>query len=300
MSEENIRSEDLIELPGLKRIAIQFLRGLFGVFNFMADSVKHRKALIAVGFLVGLICGYAYHKTNPPQFEVTMLVESSTLHKGTVSELMNELNFMVKTSSFKKLAEALALTEPESRQISTLGTFTVNNESLENDTSSRLHDPFKITAKLKDVGLSGKVQTGIINYVNNKPTLRKRKDDFRAIYSEQLAFIQIELAKLDSLKKEYTHFIASAKMSAAVNNNAFDPASLFTQSSALMTQKEAILIWLSKDAESITLLDEFKGTVSPQSASLRMSLLASAALGVLACMLLSLILEINQKLKKYT
>jgi hypothetical protein len=98
---------------------------------------------------------------------------------------------------------------------------------------------------------------------------------------------------------EYNRFLATSKISATYYNNAFDPAKIYEQSEKLMDEKEKILDWQSTDAMPIVVIDEFKSTLAPQSASL----LKSLALGTFAFVglsfILGLLLDLDKRIRKY-
>jgi len=299
MSEENIKSEDYISIPGFKKIVIFLLRSFFSLFRLIVDVIRSSKILLACGLVTGLIVGYSYYNTRPKYYEVSMITESALLNKRTIAEMVDQLNQLVKTGSTTKLASELQISEREARQLIAIEALNFDNDPLEKDTSTRKHQPFKINAAIKENDLADKMQTALVSYFNNKPSLKKIQEDKKEIYQQKLVFIDKELAKLDTLKTDYNKFLANSKISVTIYNNAFDPAKIYEQSLKLMEEKEKILEWQSTDAQPILVIDEFKSTLAPQSASMSKSLVLGCAAFVGFSFILGLLFVLEKRIRKY-
>ena len=299
MDEQNIRSDDYINLGVLKKILVQILYGFFAFCRYIFKVLNRGKLLMIAGLIAGLVVGYSYYSTRAKYFEVSMVARSTELTNNAISEMVKQLNQLAATGSHKKLAEALKLSELESRDIAFLASYTLANEPLEVDTFLKIHRPFKIVAQIRDTGLTAKFQQGLFLYFNDKPYLKKVKEGQRKIYETKLAFINAELANLDTLKKEYNRFLASGKISSTVYNNAFDPAEAYVQSNKLADQRDLVLEWLIKETDAVAVIDEFKSTSSPQSFSLAKSLIISVLLFLAGSFLLALVIELNRTSKTY-
>lgn len=300
MNEEKTNPEDYIAMPSLKRLIVEILQFFFSILNQFSAVLKNRKILLFAGLVLGLLVGSYYYYNKSRQFEVLMIAESSNLHVGTVAEMVKNLNSLIVTKSFQSLSRDLQMTENETMQIGLIAALGMDNDLLEKDTSSRFHQPFKIVANISNGELTGKLQNALVNYFNNKLNIKKMSDDQVKIYKERLAFIDKELAKIDSLKVQYTHFLASSKVSATFYNNVFNPADIYRQSSALMNDKEEALSWLSTSSEPLIVIDEFKSMANPKSASLFRTLFIGAAIGFSTSFLFGLLIELNEKTKKIT
>jgi hypothetical protein len=300
MNEENIKSDDYISIPGFKKIILLILHSFFTVFHQIVDVIKNSKLLLAAGLVTGLVVGYSYYTTRPVFYEVTMIAESTQLPKRTVGEVVNQLDQLIKTGSHSKLASELNLSDKEARQLSSIEASTFDNESMQSDTSSKMHQPFKIVATIRQNDLADKIQLGVANYLNNKPSIKRLKEDKIRITNIKLALIDRDIAKLDTLKTEYNKFLASGKISTTFYSNAFDPGNIYEQSIAILDEKEKLMTWLSTDSLPILVIDEFKPISAPQSASLFKSLLWGTVIAVGICFLLGLFIELDRKIRKYT
>jgi hypothetical protein len=299
MNEENIQSEDHIDLPPLKKISIQILRSVFSVMDLFAEVIRKSKLLLLTGLITGIVVGFSYYSSRPAYFEVSMIAESSAAYRKTLSEMIKSLNALIGTRSQSKLASMLYISESQARQISLVEMTGLSNESLENDTSTKYNQPFKIIARIHNPVLTDTFQSAIEKYFDNKPMLKKIKDDQVRFYNEKLAYTDKELAKLDTLKTEYNRFLASSKITTTYYSNDVDPSTIYKQSNDLINEKGNILYWLSTNSRPIQVIDEFKSPVSPQSYSLIKSLSFGGLIGLGICFLLGLYLELYRKIRNY-
>jgi hypothetical protein len=300
MNQDKINQEDYIEIPPLKRLIFQILDLFFSTLNQFSAVFRKRKLLLSLGLVGGLIFGYYYYYNRSSRFEVFMIVESSNLTKQTVAEMIKNLKSLISTQSYSRLSTELHMSTNEVKQIRNVSALTMDDEPLLNDTSTRYLQPFKITASLGNAELTDKLQLSLTQYLNSKAGVKKLTADQIRFSEEKLRFIDNELTKLDSLKTEYTHFLASSKVSATFYNNAFDPADIYKQSSALMKDKEAVLTWLSTSSEPIFVIDEFKTPLKAESSSLGRALFLGASIGIAICLLFGLLLELSEKTRMYS
>jgi len=299
MNEENIKSEDHIDIPPLKKIAIQFLRSFFSVIDLCAEVIQKSKLLLLTGLVTGMAVGFAYYSSRPAYFEVFMIAESSAAYRKTLSEMIKSLNLLIGSGSQGKLASELDISEQQARQISLIEMTGLSNESLESDTSTRYNQPFKITARIHSPILADTFQHAIEKYFDNKPALKRIKDDQVKFYNEKLAYTDKELAKLDTLKTEYNRFLASSKITSTYYSNDVDPSMIYKQSTDLINEKGTIVYWLSTNSKPVQVIDEFKSAVLPQSNSFVKSLAFGALIGLGICFFLGLYLELHRKIRNY-
>jgi hypothetical protein len=295
---EKINQEDSIEIPPVKRLIFQFLDLFFSILGKFSQVFRFRKILLFIGLVLGLLFGYFYYYQRSSSFELSMILESSNLTKGTSAEIVKNLNSLIASQSYVRLAMDLGVSEMQARKIGNLSTLTMDNEPLETDTSTRLHTPFKLVAYVSQASISDTLQKALVHYLNYKSNIRRISDEQVKIGKEKLFLIDRDLAKLDSLKSEYNRFLASSKISTTFYSNAFDPAEIYKQSSALMKDKEEVLSWLNTSTEPFLVIDEFKAPVKAKSASLGKALFLGAAIGISIFFLFGLMLELNKMFVK--
>jgi hypothetical protein len=299
MNEENIKREDYIDLPPLKKITVQLLRFIFSIVDLFADVAMKSKLLLLTGLITGLAVGFSYYSSRSAYFEVSMIAESSVAYRKTLEEMILSLNELIGSRSQAKLASELGISLQQARQINSIELTSLFNESLENDTSTKYNVPFKIIARIRNTELTDSFQNAIVNYLDNKPSLKKIKEEQVKFYNEKLAFTDKELAKLDTLKTEYNRFLASSKITTTYYSNDVDPSTVYKQSNDLINEKGTILYWLSSNSKPIQVIDEFKSPVSPQSNSRFKSLFYGALIGLGICFLLGLNIELYRRTRDY-
>ena len=227
-----------------------------------------------------------------------MVVVFNELTKKTYAEILDQLDKLTTAESAERLAGELKVSRDIAGSILFIDAKNINNGALRLDTSTKTRQPFKIILALTNNNSADSVQIAIINYLNNSPYLKKFKEEQRRNYLDKILFIDRELAKLDSLKNEYTRSLASSGKSATIYNNAFDPAEIYVHSNELVDQKETMLSALNVEGTAISVIDGFKITSSPQSASLLKYLLAFGGIGLATGFILGFFLETQKKLAR--
>jgi len=178
----------------------------------------------------------------------------------------------------------------------------MSNLPLARDTSTKMYQTFKInirfldSATFLDQRIADTLTTAFINYLNNLPYLKKLAEVDRQNALERLAYIEQDMARLDSLKTSINKSIQQFRMPATIYNNAINPAEIYQQSSNLIGLRERTLRQLEVDLDTVWLLDGFKITEVPRSRSLPDLLWILGALGLFTGFLVGLLLETKNRL----
>lgn len=299
MNEENIKSDDYISLPPFKKFTIQFLRSIFSLVDLAFEVIRKSRLLLLTGLITGLVVGFSYYNSRPAYYEVSMIAESSSAYRKTISEMIQSLNDLLGSQSQSKLATEMGINEQQVSHIRLIEVKGLYNESLENDTSTKYNQPFKIVSRITDPQLTDTFQAAIVRYLNNKPLLKKIKEDQVKFYNEKLVFLDNQLAKLDTLKTEYIRFLSNSKITTTYYSNDVDPSNAYKQSNELIDEKGRVINWISSNSKPIQVIDEFKTPSQPKSYNLFKSLLYGAVIGFLICFLLGLYIELYRKTRIY-
>jgi hypothetical protein len=299
MNEENIKKEDYIELPPLKKITIQFLRFIFSFVDQLFEVLKKSKLLLLTGLISGLAVGFSYYSSRAVYFEISMIAQSSVAYRKTLAEMIQSLNDLIISQSQGTLAKELGISEQNARQISFIELTSLLNETLENDTSTKYNQPFKITARIHNSELTDTFQNAIVIYLNNKPLFKKIREEQVKFNNEKLAFMDRELAKLDTLQTEYNRFLATSKIATSYYSNEVDPSNAYKQANDMIDEKGSILAWLNSNSKPIQVIDEFKSPARPQSYSRIKSLIYGGLIGMGICFLLGMYMELYRKTRNY-
>ena len=278
MPEKNQLSEDYIALPSFEKSARNFLRGFFWFLSYLRLVLFKSKYYVLAGLVIGLLLGYLYYVTRPVYYKVSMVVEFNELTKKTYAEMLGQLSKL--TGSTARLSRELNISPEVAANITSIDSRNMNDDPLQQDTSTRKYQPFKIILGLRNNQIADTLERAVVNYLNNTPFLRKIKIEQKKITVEKLAYINGDLLKMDSLKSEYNHFL-SRPNPATFYNNAFNPAELYEQSAELAKERDILKRWLAMDTAAVTIIDGFKATSSPQSIGLFNSMLILGSVGFL-------------------
>ncbi len=295
MADQDINREDKIAIPGLKAIIKEILILFFGAISFVFFVARKWKFLMLTGLVLGLLAGYIYYAKKPSYYKVSMVVVFNELTKKTYAEMLDQLDKLTTPESAERLARELKVSPQVAGSILFIDAKNINNGALRLDTSTKTRQPFKIILALANNTSADSLQTGIINYLNNSPYLKKFKEEQRRSFIDKISFIDGELAKLDSLKDEYTRSLASSGKSATIYNNAFDPAEIYVHSNELVDQKQTMLSSINVEGTAISVIDGFKITSSPHSASLLKYLLIIGGIGLITGLITGILIETRKR-----
>lgn len=263
------------------------------MFDFVIASIRRRKFIFIISCLLGIAAGYFYSGMKARYYETEMIVQQNSLTRRVYYEIINNLDNLLKTRSYNDLSEELKMGIPSLKKIISIEALSITDETLSEDTSSRLGLPFKIHVKVKDNDVLSELQTSLINYLNQNPYVKRKREGQTAIFEQKLEFIDMELAKLDSLKGTYNRTLSAMRNPTTFYNNALNPAELYEHSLNLANQKESIKNWLNTETVGILIIDDFKNPENPRAVSRIFYMIA----GLLAGLLLGVFLVVMSALK---
>jgi hypothetical protein len=292
--ENKTHPEDYIAIPSFKTFLFKAFRSYFQYTSFISLAIRKNRVLLIAGTLVGALVGVTLHLTMPKNFKVSMVVEYTALDKRAYTNVLEQMGSLVSTKSYQSLAEDLKTSELAAENINSIEGRNLEDVPLYKDTSA--YPYFKIVLGLKSPFAADSLQDALLNYFNDLPFLKKLKEDQTQVYKDQLAYIQSENGKMDTLKQEYVHSLASMKITAGgLYSNAFDPANIYKQSYQLDTMKASINTWLSSQTQPLKLVTGFRTTKTPQSISRVISTAACIVGGFVLALIFALMIEIKKK-----
>jgi hypothetical protein len=297
MNDKNLHSEDQVDLVGIRAILFDLLRGFFGAMGFAGACIRKNKYFITLSFVLGMVLGYAIYSLRPAQYRASMIVQFNRLTKRTYAEMVDQLNHMLVTEGSLAAARDLQVSPRTAGKLRSVVALDLEDHELTNDTSTKVDQPIKIVAVLQDTndGALDSLEQGILHYLNFSPYLHLYSEEDEKANQFKLAIINSDLAKLDTLKTEYNHFLASSKISATYYNNAVNPAEFYSQTVNLLFQRDMILRQLLVNPVPLAVLDGFKLTDTPLTRSVpKYILVFGAAAGVLA-FLIAFMIETRKK-----
>lgn len=294
MPENEHKPDDFISIDSIKNIFLDFCRIVFRSIDFIISSIQRKLGIFLFCCVLGIIAGYLYHWQTPTYYKTEMIVQSNALSKKAYYQIVQNLNDLVMSQSYKALSAQLKIDEGKIKDILGLEAVSINNASLALDTTNKIGEPFKIQLKARNTSSISGLQDALLEYFKSSPYLRLIKEGEKKIYEEKLAFIKLEQKQLDSLLSTYHTTINQMKLPTTFYNNALDPAALYQQALKLDSVKEKTQKWLNNESQSILLIDGFKAPANPQSLSLINALLIGFLTGVLVGILL-VILSVLRK-----
>ena len=294
MTEKKFHPEDNIEVPSFKSFVINSFRLFFKLMDLLVLSLRKGVVLLIGGALAGALVGVVLHLMNKKNFNVAMVVEYTTLDKRAYTEVINQLGTLVSSRSDEVLAEDLKVSQLVTQNINFIEGKTIDGRSLSSDTSS--YPFFQISVGLKSPFGADSLETGLVNYFNGLPYLKKSKEDQTKVYQEELANANSQALSIDSLKSAYVHSISETRPGSGISISEADPANLFKQAYQLDTMRASLRNWLDSKSQPIVLVRGFKATRSPQSLSAPTSVVLCVTLGVLIALIFSFLRQINVRI----
>jgi len=302
MDEKQYHAEDQINLGALKQLLFGILREFFTFVTFTRLVLRRKLLYLIAGAVIGVGCALGIYFKRPNVFQATMVVTHNKLTKNTYGEIIEQLNRLVATGVPDKLAAELNVPVELVSNVLQIDAQNMSNLPLARDTSTKMYQTFKInirfldSATFLDQRIADTLTTAFINYLNNLPYLKKLAEVDRQNALERLAYIEQDMARLDSLKTSINKSIQQFRMPATIYNNAINPAEIYQQSSNLIGLRERTLRQLEVDLDTVWLLDGFKITEVPRSRSLPDLLWILGALGLFTGFLVGLLLETKNRL----
>jgi hypothetical protein len=293
MTEKDIQSEDYISSAGIKRFIIGLFRAFFRGIALIQTIFKEYYLLLIVGVLVGGLVGLLYHILAGKNYKVSMMVQTNALDKKSYMSVLDQLNFLAASGSQDKIATALDISPLLAENVTKIGGENLLGQPLDIDTTGS--GIFRIVIGTKSPYGIDSLGISIINYINRLPYLKRQTEEMVRIWNAQLVFIDGELTRIDSLKRDYTRSLTTTKLVSGYYNNVFDPVSIYKESFSLDSTKGEINRHLIHGAEALSILTNFKATDKPQSLSRTMSIAAWCVSGFLLAFIFGILLEIKKK-----
>jgi hypothetical protein len=265
MTDKNIHPEDQVNLAGIRTLVYELLWVFFKGLSLIGFCFRKYKYFITLAFVSGMALGYGYYGLKPSHYKASMIVQFNKLNKRTYSEMIDQLNHLLATVPTARLARELQVSESVAGKLQSVTALTMDDHALSVDTSTRVDQPFKIVAGVRDDFdlVLDTLSTGILNYLNYSPYLNRLNEEGRKANQVKLAVIDADLAKLDTLKSEYNRFIVSAKISSTVYNDAINPADFYAQGVKLLAERDLTVKALNVDRQPVAVVDGFKLIESP-------------------------------------
>ena len=207
---------DLIELfqligNGLKSIFLKILQAIIFLIVF---GIKRIHFLLLFAIIGGFI-GYGISKISKPFYSSELIAQPNGIRSQDMVTYITDLHLQCKTRNFNGLKNSLKIIDSAIYQIKDIQAFHfidvnrdgigdfVDYERINNpkDTNSRIvYNRFLLKVEVYNNNIFPLVKEGILNYINGTPYVVKLNDIRKKELDEQIATIEHEINKLDSLQ----------------------------------------------------------------------------------------------------
>lgn len=291
MTDSRYDSEDYISFDHIKSFVYGFVKGIFSAIDYAWALFIKYWMMFVVLVIMGTGVGYLLRNIITYNSELFMLVKFNDLDPSVYLGIINSVNDQAKSKAYDRLATELGLKKEDAQQITEVSLGKPGKETWSPEDSSSARTPFVIRVTLRSITAADAVQSGILDYFNNNPYIKKLKEGQLAFFQDELVFINSELRKLDSLKSEYNRSLTAGK-NPTIYYNAFNPADIYARSAALMDRKESLANWFATQENAASLISGVK----QEKVSAKRSFLL-VIWGIVAGVLLSFLIAIWQEFR---
>lgn len=257
MTDPRYDSDDFISLDHIKSLFYSIVKNIFSAVDYASGIFLKYWMLFVILIMMGTGVGYLLKSFVIYNSELSMLVRFNDLDPSTYLAIIKSLNDQAKSKAYDRLATELDITKEDAQQITEASMDKPGKETWSLDDSTAARTPFVITITLRSITAADAVQTAILAYINDNAYIKKLKEGQLAFYQDDLAFINSELRKLDSLKSEYNRSLNAGK-NPTIYYNAFNPADIYARSSMLMDRKQNLAYWFATQQNAASLISSVK------------------------------------------
>ena len=226
-----------------------------------------------------------------------MIGQSSVVYRKTLSEMIQSLNALNCFEVHIKLGQGSASANSRQERIMIEMTgFSMNRWKMTHPQNIISH--LRLLPGSQYYELTDTFQKAIVFYLNNKPLLKKIREEQMVFYNEKLNFTKGNLLSWIVCKQSIIDFCHFKNTTTYYSNNV-DPSTIYKQANDLINEKGTTINWLSQNSKPIQVIDEFKSPTQPQSYSRFKYLIYGALIGLGICFFLGLYIELYRKTKNY-
>jgi hypothetical protein len=287
-------SEDYISLDNIRDACFVVGKAIVWVLDELVSLVRRYWMLFAILIIMGTGIGILLRRITTNYTNLTMLVKFNDLGKSFYAEIIGSLNDLAVSGLTERLASELHLKEDDAGQIRELTLEKAGKEAPDDDTSKKT--PFLITISLRSIPAADNIQSALVSYINNNPYLKKLKDSQAVYYRSQLAYLDGEIRKMDSLKTAYNQSFNTIRPS-TIYYNAFNPADIYFRSGQIMDKKLRVLEWLGSEQDAMSIISSVKGIKVIRKHGIN-QILAGFAIGCCLAFILALWQDLRAKVKQ--
>jgi hypothetical protein len=245
-----------------------FFAELLRLARKIVSFIFRHKILLGVLTIAGMATGVALYKVTPSSYKMSILIKPTDLEASVFGQMIKGLNDLASTGASSELARSLKIAPHEAGKITQITGQSLQGVDLAKDTAvSNIGRPFILDAMVSDNEFAIPLQDALINYFNTNEYLSKLRVDKLQMMNQKLAFINAELAKLDSLKTQYNLSLAMTK-TPSMYYNAMDPAKIYEASSKYYLEKNKIEEWIRQGKDVVVKIESAKPSIAASSSNI--------------------------------
>lgn len=184
-----------------------------GVINWLrqlVSAVRANLVLFAICIFAAIALVFLYNRGKTEKYTASFTVSYDDLVRKIYGDRLYKINRLIKQREYDKIAGYLSIDQKTAASLVEIKGKNILGENLTEDMNTD-RIPFIINFTVKDTSTVHKIQTGIVNFLEEGNTYSARNKELKAKEIEdEIAFVDRQLDMMDSLKRKYNAGIASS------------------------------------------------------------------------------------------
>lgn len=264
------------------------------IFDFIFQSMIEKKYLVISLSIIFLIIGLVRYQKSTPYFETKATFYYIELNKKIYGEMLDKINVLAETKSYKLLSQKLNISEKEASGILAIKGLNIANSPLSEDITE-VKVPFYIQIKILDRNIADKVLYGLEFYLNSNRVGKEIIENNIVKLKRRIVFLDAELQKIDSLRLAYNYYLTQTNINSNKLVNNLSIKDIFKKSEEVFIERNDLELTL-KNYKSVHILDNFIVPDAPTKLSLIVEIVKFLIIGILISILLSVFLQIKNRI----
>ncbi len=160
------------------------------------DFLRSNSRILVLFALIGSALGLAGFFLIPPRYESQLVLQSDILTDYFSNRIAENFDRLIEEKNFAVLGQRLSLEEGEAKTLRNISIETVVHESTQGEELAKM----TIMARVTDLGVLPKLQSGLLSYLRNIDFVKVRVRQREERYQNLIGQLEKEIRSLDSLK----------------------------------------------------------------------------------------------------
>jgi len=251
---EQGKDRDELSLHEFKQQLVQFRTFLQVTAGYVFRSAKRYFLLFLLLFIGAMGAAY-YQYSHQRFFKATASYVISELTPKTYGEMVDKLQDMILSGSYRQVASELNISLAEASSITAISAQNIYGSKSSEDMDKK-SNAFYVTVTATDNKVFAILQPAIEAYLNNNMLTRKMVRQKVVKMEQRLVYLKTESVQLDSLKAAYTRSLEKSSSSVSPNANPFNPVALYERSDK-NNQEIVEINMLLQDQRAVVTADKF-------------------------------------------